>query len=175
MLSWALFGHSWALLPLSWALLGSLGLSWGSLEALLAPSWALLGLSWGSPKGSRRGLKKGPQKRTLLSRFFVNFGVPFCYMFCSFLYICFDTVFCRFLAASWAPKVAQEAARRHLQAPKSAKITWFVSCFFDIASFVALMFRRAFLGPLLVPTWPLQGRFWAPKWDPERTQNGTPK
>ena len=48
-------------------------------------------------------------------------------------------------------------------------------CFLHIASDVALMLILAFLGPILVPTWPLQGRFWAPKWDPKRDQKWDPK
>ena len=51
----------------------------------------------------------------------------------------------------------------------------FFSCLLHIASFVALMLLRAFLGPLLVPTWPLQGRFWAQNLNPKRVQNWNPQ
>ena len=51
-------------------------------------------------------------------------------------------------------------------------------CFFVF--FAHRLFRRfdassCLLGPLLVPTWPLQIRFWTPKFDPKRNQNWDPK
>ena len=162
-------GFSWALLGLSWA---SLGLSWGSLGPLLGSLGPLLGLPEGVQKGSQKGTPKKSALEPIFCEFWsiflgtcwIHFWVPF-----------FDPVFLRFLAASWAPKVAQGAARRHLQAPKSAQKPCVFSCFLHIASFVALMLLRAFLGPLSVPTWPLQGRFWHPKWNPKRTHNENPK
>ena len=141
--SWALFGSlgpllgfSWTLLGLSWGVLGhswlfcpSLGLSWASLKALLGLSWPPLGLSWaslGAPRGVQKGSQKGAPKKSALEPFFCEFWGPL-----------FGPVFYRLLAASWAPKVAQEAARRHLQAPKSAQ----KPCVFFVF-FAHRLFRR---------------------------------
>ena len=69
------------------------------------------------------------------------------------------------------PKRLQDDTSKHLKVLKNHV------CF---VFFAHRLFRRfdassCLLGTLLVPTWPLQGRFLDPKFVPKRIQNETPK
>ena len=91
-----------------------------------------------------------------------------------FLVIFWDSFLVPFFVASWlhlgSQKMPQGATRRHLLAPKTAK----KQCVFFVF-FAHRLFRRfdaslCLLGPFLVPTLPLQGRFWHPFWTQNRLQ-----